>query len=195
MNIQLKGANLYYEKSGSGKPLVLIHGNGEDHTIFDQIIPILNPHFTVYAIDSRGHGKSSSCETFDYDEMAEDFKEFIEKLKLEKPILFGFSDGGIIGLILGYKYPNLLSAMVVSGANITPQGLTDYWFGEFEKLYKEKGESKIKMILEQPNIEASALEKITIPVLVTAGEDDIVKEEHTKLIADHIKNSKLIIYK
>ena len=194
MEIQLSNAILYYEKSGSGYPLLLIHGNGEDHTIFDQIIPKLNPFFTVYAIDSRGHGKSSQCLEFDYNELANDFKEFIEKLHLRRPILYGFSDGGIIGIILAYMYPDLLSGMVISGANLSPSGLTDRWLDIFNRMYEEKGDAKIKMILTQPNIDPKQLSNIKIPVLITVGEDDIVKEEHTNLIAQHIKNSRTIVY-
>ena len=47
---------LHYEQSGSGRPLILLHGNGESSAIFDAAIPLLAERFTVYAIDSRGHG-------------------------------------------------------------------------------------------------------------------------------------------
>ena len=62
MNVQVNGVILYYEKQGSGPPLVLLHGNGEDGRIFDRTAEVLAPHYTVYTIDSRCHGKSSrSC--------------------------------------------------------------------------------------------------------------------------------------
>ena len=53
----------------------------------------------------------------------------------------------------------------------------------------------IKMMLNEPNIPLSDLQKIVIPVHVIAGEKDVIKYEHTKLIADNIKNSTLEIVK
>ena len=55
-----KSPKIYFEKTGNGKPLILIHGNKEDHHIFDGVIPLLENDFTVYAVDSRCHGESES---------------------------------------------------------------------------------------------------------------------------------------
>lgn len=59
MYIHINRQILYYDKTGNGSPLLLLHGNGEDHTIFDLLIPMLEQHYTVYAIDTRGHGASN----------------------------------------------------------------------------------------------------------------------------------------
>ena len=93
---QTSKINLYYEKTGTGVPLIMLHGNGEDHTIFNKATAVLKKHFTVYAIDTRGHGKSSPVDELHYEDMANDVYEFICKLNLEKPIVYGFSDGGIL---------------------------------------------------------------------------------------------------
>lgn len=53
MDIFVNGIKLHYEKTGSGAPLILLHGNGESHEIFDEAIPLLAPHFTVYAVTAR----------------------------------------------------------------------------------------------------------------------------------------------
>lgn len=119
MKINVNGINLYYETCGEGKPLVLLHGNTETHKIFNRAIPLLRERFTVYAIDSRGHGESDKVQTYHYDDMKEDVRCFIEKLHLEKPVLCGASDGAIIGLLLASEYPALLSALIVCGARNT----------------------------------------------------------------------------
>ena len=59
MFIHVNGVHLFYEKQGTGKPLILLHGNEEDHRIFDEAIELLKKHYTVYAVDSRGHGQSA----------------------------------------------------------------------------------------------------------------------------------------
>lgn len=55
MILKINNIDLFYEKFGSGTPIILVHGNGENHNIFDKIIPLLSELFTVYAIDLRGH--------------------------------------------------------------------------------------------------------------------------------------------
>jgi pimeloyl-ACP methyl ester carboxylesterase len=179
--------------SGVGKPLILLHGNGETHKIFDKAIPILSEHFTVYAIDSRGHGQSDSVLEYHYDDMAEDIKCFIHELKLEQPILYGFSDGGIIGLILASKYPQLLSRLIISGANTVPDGIRTGWLRLFQCINAVVKEPKMTMMLKEPNITTEMLKCIVIPTTVLAGSRDMVKRSHTEYIADSIPNSKLNI--
>jgi pimeloyl-ACP methyl ester carboxylesterase len=123
MYIKVNGIELFYEKYGSGNPIVLLHGNGEDHTIFDVLVLQLSQHHTVYAIDSRGHGKSSSVKSLDYRVMMEDIAAFITKLGIENAMLYGFSDGGIIGLLLAIEHPSMLSKLIISGANTHPGGI------------------------------------------------------------------------
>lgn len=81
-------------------------------------------NYTVYALDSRCHGKSDNPDKISYNLMAGDTIAFIKKLKISKPILYGFSDGGIVGLLIAIKEPDILSNLIISGANITPDATT-----------------------------------------------------------------------
>ena len=72
MIVSVNGIDLYYEKTGEGRPLVLLHGNGEDHTIFNEAIAFLKNHYACYCVDSRGHGQSTPVDTYHYTDMAED---------------------------------------------------------------------------------------------------------------------------
>ena len=56
MDAYVNGIRLWYEQYGEGRPLVLLHGNGEDHSIFDEAMGVLGERFTCFALDSRGHG-------------------------------------------------------------------------------------------------------------------------------------------
>lgn len=195
MRILVNNVNLYYEEYGNGQPIILLHGNQETHEIFDKLIDKLKDNYKVYAIDNRCHGKSENPIDISYDLMCDDIIDFIKKLNIEKPILYGFSDGGIVGLLIAIKEPNLLSNLIISGANITPDVLT-FFDNMITKLFYFFTRSKyIKMMLNEPNIPLSDLQKIVIPVHVIAGEKDVIKYEHTKLIADNIKNSTLEIVK
>lgn len=195
MIIKVNDISLFYEKTGQGKPIILLHGNGENHKIFDKLTEQLSSEYTVYAIDSRGHGQSSKVKEIDYNSMMEDVASFIKELNIEAPILYGFSDGGIIGLLLASKYPTMLSKLIVSGANTTPDGLDNGVLCIMKLLYFLTRSSKTKMMLTQPNITADELKRIQTPVLVLAGEKDIIKQEHTKYIAAQIPNHVLNIIK
>ena len=195
MKILVNNVNLYYEEYGNGQPIILLHGNQETHEIFDKLIDKLKDNYKIYAIDSRCHGKSENPIDISYDLMCDDIIDFIKELNIEKPILYGFSDGGIVGLLITIKEPDLLSKLIISGANITPDVLT-FFDNMITKLFYFFTRSKyIKMMLDEPNIPLRDLKKINIPVHVLAGEKDVIKYEHTKLIADNISNSTLEIIK
>ena len=193
MTIHVNNIDIYYEKAGQGPPLLLLHGNGESHRIFRKAIGRLSEKFTVYAIDSRGHGKNGRVKELHYADMAEDMARFIEALGLERPMLYGFSDGGIIGLMAASEHPGLLSRLAVSGANITPEGLKAGTLRLMRIMYRLTRGAKWKLMLDEPDITGEQLGRIDMPTLVLAGEKDIIKEEHTRMIAGAIPGARLRI--
>ena len=195
MKIKENGITLNYTQAGKGQPVVLLHGNGSSHKCFNKLIKLLQNQYTVYALDSRCHGKSQKTKELSYTLMAEDTAQFIKILNLKKPILYGFSDGGIIGLIVAYTYPNLLSKLIVSGANLKPSGFKSGILRLIKLAYFLTHSKKLKMMLTQPNITPQQLNNISTPTVVLAGGKDIIKPEHTLEIANNIKNSTLKIFK
>jgi len=189
MKLFVGSIELNFEKKGLGKPLIMIHGNGEDLHIFDELSESLKEDFTIYSIDMRNHGKSKMTDDFDYSVMAYDIYLFIQKLKIEKPLFFGFSDGGIIGLLLAIAFPNLFEKVAIAGANMNPEGLKLNILKTLHEEYEKTNSPYLKMMLEQPNIKNRDLSKIKTPVLVLAGEFDLIRPTHTSRIARHIKNS------
>jgi len=195
MRINVNSIELFYKQSGQGDPIILLHGNGQVHTIFKKLTKNFSDDFTVYALDSRGHGKSSMVKHLDYMSKMEDVAGFIQKLEIKKPILYGFSDGGIIGLLLAIHNPEILDKLIISGANINPDGIKTYILSIMKVLYFFTRSSKLKLMLTQPDIKESELNSIITPTLVLAGRHDIIKEEHTKNIANNISGSELKILK
>ena len=184
--------SLYYEKSGSGRPLLMVHGNGEDHFIFREAIEILKQHFTVYALDSRDHGRSSRVTELHYEDMAEDVVQFLEALDLRDVVFYGFSDGGIIGLLAARK-TDRIGRLIISGANLTPDGVMWYLKLLIRGLYLMKKDQKLRLMLTEPNIRPEDLAEITIPVTVIAGKRDVIREKETRSIAEAIPNARLIL--
>ena len=159
MYIQLNGQIIYYEKTGEGSPVILVHGNGETHKIFDALIPSLSKRHTVYALDSRGHGLSAAVNEFHYADMADDVVSFIHGLDLVKPAFYGFSDGGIVGLIAAFRHPSLFSSLAVSGANLTPFGWRFLPWLSTKLRYIKKKNPLIRLMLKEPHITKSDLSK------------------------------------
>ena len=126
-------------------------------------------------------------------DMAEDIIAFINGLDLVKPAFYGFSDGGIIGLIAAAKHPSLFSSLIISGANLSPRGLKFSTRLSIRFHYFKKRNPLLALMLKEPHIQKSSLSRITIPTLVLAGSKDIVKKSETKRIANAIPDSVLKI--
>lgn len=88
------GVRLYYETSGEGKPVVLIHGLTASSLFFRKQIPELNKHFSVIALDLRGHGQSEAGrDHWTLSRLAEDLKQLLAELRISKASLVGWSMG------------------------------------------------------------------------------------------------------
>lgn len=193
MFIQVNNVELYYEIHGTGgRPFILLHGNGESTEIFETLAGQLSWQYTVYALDSRGHGRSSSIEEYHYMDMMEDVAAFIRKLNLKKPLVYGFSDGGIIGLLLAIYHPGLLSGLMISGANTFPGGLTDECFLDTCREYETTESPMVGMMVYEPDITTEQMKRISVPVQVIAGQYDVIRPEHTQYIARSIPASRLV---
>ena len=193
MKIEINGIHLNYEKIGIGKPLIFIHGNGENHHTFDVLAESLKNEFTMYLIDSRNHGESSMTDSFHYMDMANDVVCFIKALNLVDVSLFGFSDGGIVGLMMASFYPGSISKLVVAGANLFPSGLKKNELNLMIKEYEKTKNPYLKMMIDAPDLLDKDLHNIKIPTLVLAGEFDIIRRNHTMKIHRQIKHSKVQI--
>lgn len=192
VELRVNDITLYYEIAGEGRPLLLLHGNGEDHTIFDTAVPILKPFFRVYAIDSRGHGKSPYTGELHYADMAEDIREFLEQLDLNDAAVYGFSDGGIIGLLAAMDNPRITN-LITSGANTAPETVADGLRFLIRVMYRVTGDPKLRMMLKEPHITAEMLSRVSARTLVLAGSKDLVKEADTRFIAASVPDSDLRI--
>lgn len=193
MEFQTAQGPLYYEVTGQGKPLILLHGNGEDHSIFDKALPLLAQQFQVFSIDSRGHGQSFPVTEYHYQDMAGDIRQFIAGLSLEKPVICGFSDGGILGLLLGSQFPDLLGGVVACGVNTRPEGIKSGWLALFRLMYFFNRSPLFRLMLTEPHITPEQLSAIRCPVLITGGSKDLISRKHLQEAAAQIPGANLRI--
>lgn len=192
MIAEVNGIKLCYEKSGSGSPILLLHGNTQTHRIFSVVTRELEKTYTVYAVDSRDHGKSTRVKELHYSDMARDIAVFIEKVIGEKTVIYGLSDGGVLALMLAIGRPELVTKIIVSGASTCPGDSKAYAINlfKFARLFYP---SKMKMLLAEPNITPGQLATISVPTVVLAGSRDMIRDEATRVIAAAIPGSTLEI--
>jgi len=198
--------DIYYEIYGEGFPIVLLHGNGEDHHIFDQLIELLKTRYQVIAIDSRYHGKSIHQGKLSYEQMCDDVKRVMTDLEIEAYDVIGFSDGGIVSLLLGMN-DSRLQHIVCMGANTKPQNIK--WFYRITMylqmlcllpfcLYHKKARLTLQLtslMIKEPQIQYDELSKVKIPVLILAGEHDMIKESDTLKMGESLPYSVVKIIK
>lgn len=200
--------SLYYQEQGEGEPLLLLHGNGEDGTYFTNQFSFFSDKYRVIAVDTRGHGKSPrGTAPFTMEQFALDLKELMDGLQIQKAILLGFSDGANIAMKFALNYPDRVKALILNGGNLHTKGVKVSIQIPIEigyrlaKLFAGKSkEAKSHMeilglMVNEPNIDPATLHTLQMPTLVIAGTRDMIKENHTKLIARNIPNAKLSIIK
>ena len=196
MTAHVNGIDLFYEVTGSGRPLILVHGNGEDHTIFDEAVAVLRESFTCYGADSRGHGRSTPLAELagglHYTDMARDIVCLLEQLDLRNAVFYGFSDGGIVGLLAAGQ-TDRITDLIVSGANLTPRGVKAGLRLRFRLSYLWKKDPLTRLMLQEPRITDADLAKITARTLVLAGDGDLIREAETRRIAAGIPGAQLRI--
>lgn len=206
--VKVKDAELYYETYGKGQPLLLLHGNSQSISVFKKQIKAFSKNYKVIAVDTRGQGKSTDASTgpLSYDLYADDMKILLDSLHIGKANILGWSDGGNTGLIMAAKYPKYINKLAITGACTNPnEAVAASTLEEVRKAIeslKTKQDVKSKyqvrlftMLLTEPHITAFDLKKIKAPVLVMAGEKDMILEKHTKFIAANIPKSQLFIFK
>ena len=195
---------LFYTKTGSGPPLLLLHGNGEDGTYFVHQVEEFSRDFTVYAIDTRGHGQSPrGGAPFTISQFADDLLAFMDRQGLPRADILGFSAGGTLALIFALRHPDRVRRLILNGANLDPKGVKPlvqlpivlgYHVASLSKSPKAKARAELLgLMVNEPHIDPAELGKLSMPVLVIAGTRDMIRENHTRLIANRIPNARLVL--
>ncbi|MGM9577799.1 MAG: alpha/beta fold hydrolase [Evtepia sp.] len=198
--------SLNYLEKGQGKPLILLHGNGEDNSYFVYQVAYFSRFYRVLAIDTRGHGQSPrGTAPFSIRQFAEDLREFLDQNEIRKAHILGFSDGGNIALTFALRYPERVDRLTLNGANLFPAGVkaavqlpivmgyrAASLFAKRSPKARENA-ALLGLMVKEPNIRPEELNALTVPTLVIAGTRDMIKEEHTRLIARSLPNARLVL--
>ncbi|MCC8424997.1 alpha/beta fold hydrolase [Mucilaginibacter sp. UR6-11] len=195
----VNGIKLYYETYGEGKPLVLLHGNGGSIANQSARISFFKSKYKVIAIDSRAQGKSGDDgKELTYDLMADDINQLLEQIHIDSAYFWGQSDGGIIALEMGMRYPKKVKKLAAWGANIQADS-SAFTPGIYKSIAVEAKSSDPRkrklntLMLNYPHLSFSALSAIKVPALVMAGDRDAISPEHTLKIYQSLPKGQLFI--
>lgn len=200
-------AGLHVERTGAGPVLALLHGNGEDSTSLAPVAALLAAWgWRVLAVDSRGHGRSPRGDgPLTIARMADDVAAVLAAEGAGPVVVVGFSDGGNVALMLALRHPDAVRALVVYGANAVPAGLTARARAEVTAQWlRERAAGAVDpeararaevtdLMVHQPRIPLRALGRIAVPVLVAAGEHDVVRRSHTEAVAAHLPAGECLV--
>lgn len=200
--------SLYYREKGNKEPFILLHGNGEDSSYFENQIDYFSDKYRVIALDTRGHGKSPRGNApFTIEQFSRDLYVFLTGLEISNAIILGFSDGANIAMKFAIKHPNMVKALILNGGNLNSKGVKRTTQIPIEMGYRianrfaskspdaKRNAEMLGLMVNEPNISPAELSKITAPTLVICGKRDMIKESHTKEIAANIPSAKLSIIK
>ena len=198
--------NPHYIEQGKGFPLILLHGNGEDSSYFLHQMKPFAQHFRVMAIDTRGHGKSPRGDRpFTIRQFAEDLLDFMNQHAIEKAHILGFSDGGNIAMVFALAHPERVERLILNGANLDASGVKRKIQIPIEIGYRvarlfagisskaKKNAEMLGLMVNDPNVKPEELSRIQCPTLIVAGDKDMIKDQHTRLIAQSIPGAELSI--
>ncbi len=202
----IRGIKMYCEIYGSGKPLLMIHGNGGSIKAFEKNIPYFSKKYKVIAVDSRSQGKSEDeNDSLSFEMMADDFAVLLDTLHVDSAYVIGWSDGGINALLLAMRHPEKVIKLASTGANIWTDSTAfvhGFWQSEkqqydtsYNKVWttkQQKNDWKLFMLdWNQPNLSLTDLKQIKCPSLIICGDHDLISVEHTALIYENIAKAYL----
>ena len=215
---EINGARIWYAewgKQSKAPPVLLLHGGFSNANYFGRLIPVLVAHgYQVIVMDSRGHGRSTRSDApITYHLMADDVLALLDRLKVRKVSLVGWSDGGIIGLDLALNHPDRLARLFAFGANADVSGVKDgadknpvfavylkRTADEYRALsptpdqWDSFSAAVGKMWETLPAFTADQLRSIHVPITIADGEhDEAIKREHTEYLAATIPGARLVI--
>ncbi|MEG0313980.1 MAG: alpha/beta hydrolase [Erysipelotrichaceae bacterium] len=208
--VTCNGAKICYTQYGYEQApcLVLLHGNGEDSSYFQNQIEYFEKDYHVIAIDSRGQGKSElNTDTITIKMIAEDIIQILEALNIKQAHILGFSDGANVALYIATEYPKVVKSLILNGANYNVKGLksyvkisteiesTLYYILSGLKLENKYDKNLIlnELMLENQALDINKIKEIKVKTLIIVGEKDMIKIDHTKQLATAIKNSELVV--
>ena len=142
--VKVNGMQMYYEVSGKGDPLIVLHGAYMNIPTMGAIIPKLAETHKVYALEFQGHGRTTDIDRpITYPNLADDVAAFMDAVGLKKADVFGYSMGAVAGLQLAIRHPAKVNKLVAASVAYDVEG----WQPEFKAMIPQM---TVEMIVGMP---------------------------------------------
>jgi pimeloyl-ACP methyl ester carboxylesterase len=195
--------SLAYKKAGEGKPLILLHGNGGSSADFALQTNYFSGFREVISVDTRGHGNSPrGGAPMSFPQFAKDILAFLDEQEIEKADIIGFSDEANTAILFAAENPKRVGKLILCGACTSPKAVKrsvqipieiGYWIASrFKNPKARKNAEILGLMVNDFGISEEHLRQIQAETLVLAGTKDMIRESHTKMIAETIPQAKLM---
>ena len=199
--VQVNGMRMYYEVSGQGEPLIVLHGAYMNIPTMGAIIPALARTHRVYALELQGHGRTTDIDRpITYPNLADDVAAFMDAVGLKQADVFGYSMGACAGLQLAIRHPEKVPKLILAACGYDAEG----WQPEFRAMipqmtvemfvnmpfaaeYRRLAPSpdsfptlvrKVIALEKEPMAWGQDVKTLKTPVLLIAGDADGLTLEH-----------------
>ena len=199
--VKVNGMQMYYEVSGKGEPLVVLHGAYMNIPNMGAIIPALAKTHRVYALEFQGHGRTNDIDRpITYQNLADDVSAFMDAVGLKKADLFGYSMGAGAALQLAIRHPDKVNRLVVASVAydakgfqpeftaMIPQMSVEMFPPQLEQEYRKLAvnpngfralATKLIQLEKEPLAWEADVRNLKLPVLIIAGDADVATLEHS----------------
>ncbi len=200
--VDVNGMKMYYEVSGEGEPLVVLHGAYMNIPSMGAIIPKLAETHKVYAVELQGHGRTTDIDRpITYPNLADDVAAFMDAIDLKKADVFGYSMGAVAGLQLAIRHPEKVNKLAAASVGydaegwqpefkaFIPQMTVEMFVGmPFAEDYRKLAAKpdgfpdlvkKLIQLEKEPMAWEADVKALKTPVLIIAGDADVATLEHT----------------
>lgn len=199
---EVNGMEMYYEVSGEGDPLIVLHGAYMSIPSMGEIVPMLAETHRVYALEFQGHGRTGDIDRpITYPGLADDVSAFMDEVDLPRADVFGYSMGAAAALQLAIRHPERVERLALASVsydeagwqpvfrdfvpNMTPDMLVG---SPIEAEWRELAPDpegfraiaeKLIALEKEPMHWEDGVRGLDLPVLLIAGDADVVTLEHT----------------
>jgi pimeloyl-ACP methyl ester carboxylesterase len=200
--VEVNGMQMYYEVSGAGDPLIVLHGAYMNIPSMGAIIPMLAESHKVYALEFQGHGRTTDIDRpITYPNLADDVAGFMDKVGLQKADVFGYSMGAAAGLQFAIRHPDKVNKLIAASAAydaegwqpefkaFIPQMTVEMFVGmPFAEEYRKLAANpdgfpalveKLIALEKEPMAWEADVKTMTTPVLIITGDADVATLEHS----------------
>jgi len=200
--VKVNGMQMYYEVSGAGDPIVVLHGAYMNIPSMGAIIPMLAKTHKVYALELQGHGRTTDIDRpITYQNLADDVAAFMDAVRLPKADVFGYSMGAAAALQFAIRHPDKVNKLIAASVAYDAKGwqpaftamiptmTPDMLAGtplpaEYKKLAPNPNgfpelARKLIQLEKEPMAWEADVRKLKLPVLIISGDADVATLEHT----------------